>query len=130
MLEKTLSKILIVDDEEDIRVVASMALEFGGGFTVAQAPNGQQGLDQIRLFRPDIVLLDVMMPGMDGPEVFRRMKQDEYGKTIPVIFMTAKVQPHEVQGYMALGALAVIPKPFEAMMLASQVSKIWKDAQN
>ena len=130
MAEQNLSRILIVDDEDDIRVVASMALEFGGGFTVAQAPNGQQALVEIPAFKPDIVLLDVMMPGMDGPEVFRRMKLDPYAKTIPVIFMTAKVQPHEVQGYMALGAVAVIPKPFEAMLLAAQVTRIWKDSRN
>jgi len=130
MSEETLNKILIVDDEEDIRTVASMALEYGGGFTVAQAGNGQQALTQIPIFKPDIVLLDVMMPGMDGPEVYRLMKLDDYSRTIPVIFMTAKVQPHEVQGYMALGAAAVIPKPFEAMQLAAQVLRIWKENQN
>jgi len=116
MSEETLNKILIVDDEEDIRTVASMA--------------GQQALTQIPIFKPDIVLLDVMMPGMDGPEVYRLMKLDDYSRTIPVIFMTAKVQPHEVQGYMALGAAAVIPKPFEAMQLAAQVLRIWKENQN
>jgi CheY-like chemotaxis protein len=125
-----LSKILIVDDEDDIRTVASMALEFGGGFTVEQASNGQQALNDIPVFKPDIILLDVMMPGMDGPEVFRRMKLDDFAKGIPVIFMTAKVQPHEVQGYMNLGAVAVIPKPFEAMMLASQVTRIWNESKN
>ena len=125
-----LSKILIVDDEDDIRTVASMALEFGGGFTVEQASNGQQALNDIPVFKPDIILLDVMMPGMDGPEVFRRMKLDAFAKDIPVIFMTAKVQPHEVQGYMNLGAVAVIPKPFEAMMLASQVTRIWNESKN
>lgn len=83
-------------------------------------------LETIRAARPDMVLLDVMMPEMDGPTTLARMLADPELKDIPVVFMTAKVQPPEMEHYLGLGAVGVIAKPFDPMALAGQVAEIWK----
>jgi len=124
-----LNKILYVEDEPDIQAVAQLALEAVGGFTVKICSSGQEALDQVADFAPDMILLDVMMPGMDGPTTLKSLRQLPCCSSIPVCFMTAKVQPQEVAQYKALGALDVIPKPFDPMQLSAQVSAIWESAK-
>lgn len=120
-----LSRILCVEDEPDIRAVAKLALEAIGGFTVEICGSGQEALDRAPVWAPQLILLDVMMPGMNGPTTMRKLREIPGLDTTPVIFMTAKVQPSEVLEYKAMGALDVIPKPFDPMRLAATVSGIW-----
>jgi len=121
----TLNKILYVEDEPDIQAVAQIALEGVGGFTLQICSSGQEALDTFESFAPDMLLLDVMMPGMDGPSTLKAIQKHPQGSDIPAIFMTAKVQPSEVAEYKALGAMDVVPKPFDPMTLAEQIKAIW-----
>ncbi|MEQ8604786.1 MAG: response regulator [Marivibrio sp.] len=119
-----LERILYVEDEDDIREVAKLALEAVGGFVVKLCANGERALAEAEAFKPDLILLDVMMPGMDGPTTLQRLRASPGLETTPVIFMTAKVQPSEVAHFKSLGALDVIPKPFDPMRLADQIRAI------
>lgn len=121
-----LSRILYVEDEPDIQVVARIALESLGGFTVEVCSSGSEALEKIAIFQPQLILLDVMMPDMDGPTTLGKLRELPHFAATPVIFMTAKVQPSEVAGYKQLGAVDVIPKPFDPMTLASTVQDIWQ----
>ncbi len=116
--------ILIVDDEDDIREIGILALGDVGGFTVAQASSGKAALESVESISPDIILLDVMMPEMDGMTTLKNLQDMELTANIPVIFMTARVQTAEVEEYLKLGALGVIPKPFDPMSLADTVRRI------
>lgn len=120
-----LNKILYVEDEPDIQAIAKLALEAVGGFTVKICSSGQEALDSVGDFAPDLVLLDVMMPGMDGPSTLKALRESGRCTSTPVVFMTAKVQPQEVASYKELGALDVIAKPFDPMSLPNQVRTIW-----
>jgi len=120
-----LKRILCVEDEPDIQAVARLALEMVGGFTVKVCSSGQEALDSVAAFAPDLILMDVMMPGMDGPATLQALRAQADLAAIPVVFMTAKVQPEEVQHYKDIGAVDVIPKPFDPMTLASQVRDAW-----
>lgn len=127
MTEK-LTRVLYVEDEPDIQTVARLALESLGGYAVEVCSSGGEALQRAPQFNPQLILLDVMMPGMDGPatlKVFRTMPQ--FAAT-PVVFMTAKVQANEIASYRQMGALGVIPKPFDPMTLAAQVGQIWERA--
>ena len=121
----TLQRILYVEDEPDIQAVAKLALEMVGGFTVKICSSGEEALRDAEAFAPDMILLDVMMPGMDGPSTLKALRMLPTLAEVPVAFMTAKVQPSEVQQYRALGARGVIAKPFEPIALANQVREIW-----
>lgn len=127
MTVPALNRILLVDDEEDIRTVAKLSLEALGGFTVIECPSGQAAAEMASQEKPDLILLDVMMPGMDGPATLRHLRDHSSTKAIPVIFMTAKVQPQEVTAYKNLGAIAVVAKPFDPMTLAREIKEIWED---
>ncbi len=116
--------ILIVDDEDDIRDVAQVALETVGGWRVSTASSGPEGLTQMQVDPPDAVLLDVMMPDMDGVEVFEQMQTEPKTQSIPVILMTAKTQATDQQRFLELGITAIITKPFKAMLLADQIAEI------
>jgi len=120
-----LKRILHVEDDRSIQAVARLALETLGGFEVLSCLSGQDALDQVQGFNPDFILLDVMMPGMDGPETLSKLRELVDIEQIPVAFMTAKVQPQEVEQYRQLGAREVIVKPFDPMTLAAQVRDIW-----
>ncbi|MEQ1657734.1 MAG: response regulator [Hylemonella sp.] len=120
-----LERILYAEDEPDIQAVAKLALEMLGGFTVLICGNGHEALAKVKDFAPDLILLDVMMPGMDGPTTLEKLRADPATAGIPVIFLTAKVQPAEVAQYQSLGALNVIAKPFDPMTLAAQVKQVW-----
>jgi CheY-like chemotaxis protein len=123
-----LSRILHVEDDPSIQAVAKVALEAVGGFRVLSCSCGQDALDQVQGFAPDFILLDVMMPGMDGPQTLAKIAQLVDIGQIPVVFMTAKVQPAEIEHYRGLGARDVIIKPFDPMQLAAQVRQIWSRA--
>ncbi len=121
----TLKRILYAEDEPDIQAVAKLALEMLGGFQVLICNTGIEALEKVQDFAPDLILLDVMMPGIDGPTTLLRLRADPATAGIPVIFLTAKVQPSEVLQYQSMGALDVIAKPFDPMGLAAEVKKIW-----
>jgi CheY-like chemotaxis protein len=123
-----LTRILHVEDDPSIQAVAKVALEAVGGFTVLSCASGQEALEQIQGFAPDFILLDVMMPGMDGPQTLEKLGERVDLRQIPVVFMTAKVQPAEIEHYRSLGAHDVIIKPFDPMQLAAQVRRIWSRA--
>ncbi|PAV47032.1 hypothetical protein CK486_15110 [Pseudomonas sp. HAR-UPW-AIA-41] len=120
-----LKRILHVEDDRSIQAVAKLALETLGGFEVLSCLSGQEALDQVQGFNPDFILLDVMMPGMDGPATLSKLRALVDIEQVPVAFMTAKVQPQEIEQYRQLGAREVIVKPFDPMTLAAQVRSIW-----
>ena len=120
-----LQKLLYVEDEPDIRAVAQLALGAVGGFTVELCSSGEEALRRAPEFQPDLILLDVMMPGMDGPTTLRALRAVPALAATPAVFMTAKVQPAEIAHFKSLGALDVIAKPFDPMTLAATVRRIW-----
>jgi two-component system, OmpR family, alkaline phosphatase synthesis response regulator PhoP len=120
----TAHSILIVDDEYDIRSVAELALQSVGGWQVTTAASGSEGLTKAEQNSPDAILLDVMMPEMDGIAVFQALKANPMTRSIPVIFLTAKVQPADQRRFYELGVTGVITKPFKAMLLPSQIAQI------
>jgi len=118
-------RVLMVEDDPDIRAVAHLSLTAVGGFIVAQCTSGVEALHQVSAFTPHLVLLDVMMPDMDGPTTLLALRKLPGMANIPVVFMTAKVQPQEVQAYRELGAAEVLAKPFDPMTLPSVLHGIW-----
>ncbi len=120
-----LNRILFVEDERDIQIVARLALEDIGGFTVEVCSSGREALERAPIFRPEIILLDVMMPTPDGPQTLQALASRPESASTPVVFVTAKVQKHEVAQYLELGAIDVIVKPFDPMTLADRVLEIW-----
>lgn len=125
MTDKQLKNILYAEDEDDIRAIAQIALEDIGCFTVRYCSNGRKALEAAKDFIPDLVLLDVMMPEMDGPSTLRELRKIKKFAMIPVIFMTAKIQASEIAEYKSLGAIEVIAKPFDPMTLADSIKKAW-----
>lgn len=128
MSYRELKSILYVEDEPDIREIAKIAMEMVGGFSVVMCASGEEALRKADGVKPDLLLLDVMMPGMDGPTTLKALRRLPGLAQTPVIFMTAKIQPKEVEEYKAMGALDVIPKPFDPMMLAQTLRDIWNRA--
>jgi two-component system, OmpR family, response regulator len=124
-MTKPLERVLLVEDEPDIQAVARLALEAVGGLRVEICSSGEAALNAAPQFAPELVLLDVMMPGMDGPATLRALRALPETARTPVVFMTAKVQPQEVAAFLALGAADVIAKPFDPMTLADTVRNIW-----
>lgn len=114
-------RILYVDDEADIREVAEMSLELDPEFEVRTCASGSEAVPVAAEWRPHLILLDVMMPLMDGPTTLGRLKEQQETAETPVIFITARTQAHEVEGFKALGAQGVIAKPFDPMALAPTV---------
>ena len=121
-----LSRILLVEDELDIQMVARLALEDIGGFEVEVCSSGSEALERAPQFSPELILLDVMMPAPDGPATLRALAKRPESAATPVVFVTAKVQSHEVEEYLRLGAIDVIVKPFDPMTLADRVQEIWR----
>lgn len=120
-----LSKILHVEDEEDIREVALLALELIGGFEVDQAELGSVALGKIADFNPDLILMDVQMPGLSGPETLVEIRKVAGFENIPAIYMTAKINESQKDSLMGEHEIGVIPKPFDPTTLASQIQDIW-----
>lgn len=113
--------VLLVDDEEDIRLVAKACLERLAGWRVQSASSGLDALEHVHAERPDAILLDVMMPGLDGPATLTRLRSDPETAAIPVLFLTAKAQASDRADLEALGAQAVLTKPFDPMTLPDQI---------
>src|ERR1700727_3446464 len=121
-------RVLIIDDEEDIREVAALSLETVAGWQVMTANSGAQGLARAIEHQPDAILLDVMMPGMDGPTTFRELRKNPATAKIPVLLLTAKVQGADQRRFADLGVEAVLVKPFDPLTLPAQLSRAlgWK----
>jgi two-component system OmpR family response regulator len=117
-------KVLIVDDEPDIRRIARLGLSRVGGMEVVEATNGHEALVRAREDHPDAVLLDVMMPGLDGPSTLARLREDPATSAIPVVFLTAKASAAEVDRLKLRGAAGVLAKPFDPMTLARELRAV------
>ena len=114
-------RILIIDDEEDIREVAALSLEATAGWEILTARSGAEGIEIATSQQPDAILMDVMMPGVDGPTTFRTMQGISTVNTIPVLLLTAKVQGVDQRRFAGLGVAAVLFKPFDPLTLAQQI---------
>ncbi|HEV2274766.1 MAG TPA: response regulator [Acidobacteriaceae bacterium] len=117
-------RILVIDDEADIREVTALSLETVAGWHVISAPSGAQGIQRASLEQPDAILLDVMMPDIDGPTTFNILKKNGNTSHIPVLLLTAKVQGADLRKLDTLGAAAILAKPFDPLTLADQISGI------
>ena len=117
-----MKRVLIVDDEDDIREVAQVSLEMVAGWDVVTACSGREGIQRALEHRPDAILLDVMMPDLDGPTTFERLQADPATASIPVLLLTAKVQMADRVRFERLGVSGVLAKPFDPMRLAGDVA--------
>ncbi len=125
-----ISKIVYVEDEPDIQAIAQMALESIGGFQVILCSCGREALEVIPEEKPDLILMDVMMPELDGPSTLKALKGMPECASIPIAFMTAKVQKSEIAEFVGLGAIGVISKPFDPMTLSDEVRSLWAKAHD
>jgi two-component system OmpR family response regulator len=123
-------RILHVDDEPDIREVVELSLGLDPDFTVQGCGSGKEALAVAAEWQPDFILLDVMMPVMDGPATLIQLRENVRTAGIPVIFMTARAQAREVDRFRSLGAVGVIPKPFDPMTLAASVRSYVQPARD
>ncbi|MEM8836702.1 MAG: response regulator [Pseudomonadota bacterium] len=122
-----LQTILYVEDDESIAEITLLSLKEFGNFQVYHFYSGREALEALPLVKPQLVLLDVMMPFMDGIETLKFIRQMPEGENLPVIFMTARAQTHEQQRYLDLGAEAVIVKPFDPLSLSDQLNDMWDE---
>lgn len=124
-------RILVVDDDDLLREVASYALELIGGWEVRTARSGPEAQASARADRPDAILLDVMMPGVDGPATVAALRADPSTRDVPVIFLTAKLPPDDLGAWGSLGVAGVIGKPFDPMQLAADMARLlgWQEAR-
>lgn len=120
-------RVLHVEDEPDIREVVKMSLALDAGLTVKSCEGGPGALAAAADWRPDVILMDVVMPVMDGPEMLTRLRESGRTAGIPVVFMTARAQASEVAHFLALGAAGVIAKPFDPLTLAASVRACLRD---
>jgi CheY-like chemotaxis protein len=121
-----LQRITYIEDEPHIREIVQLALEELGGYTLQVCESGMEALENAPAFQPHIILLDVMMPEMNGVQTFRSLKQIPQMANTPIVFVTAKAQSHEIEQYKSLGAMDVIPKPFDPITLPAEVRTIWE----
>jgi CheY-like chemotaxis protein len=122
-MTKLMRKILIIDDEDDIREVAALSLEATAGWEILTASSGAEGMAIAALEKPDAILMDVMMPEVDGPTTFGKMQQNPTIADIPVLLLTAKVQGVDQRRFANLGVTAVLFKPFDPLSLAQQIAE-------
>ncbi len=123
-MSRAVNKVLMVDDDADIRLIGKVSLSGVGRWQVVLASSGAEALSLAAGEKPDVILLDVMMPLMDGPATLARLKESPETREIPVIFMTAKVLTDEVAGYLKMGAAGVIKKPFDPMTLPNEIREV------
>jgi CheY-like chemotaxis protein len=116
-------RVLYVDDEADIREVATMSLALDPALEVQDCSSGQQALTVAAHWQPHLILLDVMMPEMDGPQTLEQLRSTDQTRGIPVVFITARTQAYEIERFLSLGAIGVIAKPFDPMALAAQTRR-------
>ena len=117
-------RLLLVDDEPDIREVAQMSLETTTDWAIETAGSGEDALARIEAGGVDAVLLDVMMPDMDGPAIFKKLRSERATRNLPVILLTAKVQASDQERFDEMGVAGVIGKPFDPLLLADQIAEI------
>lgn len=117
-------RILLIDDDQGIREVARTVLEMVGGYDVETASSGLDGLEKARTSPPDAIVLDVMMPGLDGPATFALLQEQPETRDVPVILLTAKTQPADRSRFASLGVAGMLPKPFDPMALCDQIAGI------
>ena len=125
MPDRPLNRICYVEDDEDIQRIVRVSLERIGKMTVDVVSDSMTAMARIASFKPDLVMLDWMMPGMDGPTLFRKMKQDPEAALLPVVFITAKATQRDTDELIALGAAGTISKPFSPKDLPDQLRAIW-----
>ncbi|OCX65365.1 hypothetical protein BFP70_09890 [Thioclava sp. SK-1] len=125
----SLEKILYVEDDEDLSELTMMVLQDLGGFEVEHCCDGFSAIRKYPFFLPQLILMDVMMPGMDGVDTFKEMKNKFTLEACPVVFMTAKSQVHEQMQYRDVGAIGVLPKPFDPVTLCDEVISLWASHQ-
>lgn len=123
----SLKRILYAEDESDIQIVVEAVIQSMSDYEIKICSNGKILLDCVEEYSPDLILLDVMMPEMDGPTTFKNLQLNDKTKNIPVIFMTAKAQTHEVKVFEEYGAIGVLTKPFDPMQLCSEIKTIWEN---
>jgi len=128
-VDSELTDILIVEDDPDIQCIIGIALKQVGGFQVQACSSGVEALEKLQSFVPQLVLLDVMMPGLDGPTTLAEMRQRPLLSKIPVIFLTAKALDQEIPEYRKQGVLGVIIKPFDPMTLSDTIRQLWHNHQ-
>ncbi|MCB1379404.1 MAG: response regulator [Alphaproteobacteria bacterium] len=121
-----LKRILHADDDPDIREIVQMSLDFFGDFELLQFPDGASAFEAFAQFKPQLLLLDYMMPGMTGPELWQKISQESGYERIPAIFLTAKAESSVSEVLMLKGAAAVILKPFSPDTLAEQITSVWE----
>ncbi len=122
-----LTKIMIVEDDDNIREIEARILFKLGGFEVTACRSGQEALEVVSSSKPQLILLDVMMPGMDGHTTLKKLKENN---KIPVVFITARVQHQQIEEYQKEGVIGVISKPFDPMMLVDTINAIWSQTQD
>jgi CheY-like chemotaxis protein len=122
----SLRRVMCVEDDADIRLILDFSLSKLGGYEVLCCPGGQTAIDEVPSFRPDIVLLDVMMPGLSGPETLHELRLMPLMKGVPVVFMTAKAMIEEVTELLEYGATGVIVKPFNPVSLPKDIQLYWE----
>ncbi|MBI3982557.1 MAG: response regulator [Gemmatimonadetes bacterium] len=120
-------RVVLIDDDADLRMLITLTLRTAAAWDVAAFPDGASGIEAVRTLRPDLVIVDVMMPGMDGYEVCRRLKEDRATTATPVIFLTARQQTGDDHA-RAAGALGAISKPFDPAQLASRIRELYRPA--
>ena len=125
MPERALNRVCYVEDDEDIQRIVRMSLERIGKMTVEVVGDPTAAIEKMALFRPDLVMLDWMMPVMDGPTLFRQMKTRPETSALPVVFITAKAAQRDLDELIALGAAGTISKPFSPKDLPEQLRAIW-----
>lgn len=121
-----LRRVMCVEDDADIRMILEYSLAMVGGLELCLCDSGRAALEQAARFRPDLVLLDVMMPGLTGPETLAALRELPEMRGVPVVFMTAKAMPDEVEQLLQHGATGVIVKPFDPMTLAGDIRPYWE----
>ncbi len=129
MKERPLHRVLIIDDEDDIREVAALSLEATAGWTILTASSGSAGIAVASAEQPDAILMDVMMPEMDGPSTFKLMQGNPAISGIPVVLLTAKVQGVDQRRFADLGVAGILFKPFDPLTLSAQIAEVlgWQD---
>ncbi len=127
-MTRTLEHVLLVEDDLDIQEVARMALDLLGGFRVTTCSSGREALERAPAAAPDLILLDYMMPGMDGAATLAALRAIPSLEQVPVIFVTARARPEEIGTFRRLGAAGVITKPFDPMALPGQIRALWEQA--
>jgi len=127
---KELKKILYTDDEPDVETVVEITVQTICDYDIKICPSGKELVECVEEYSPDLILINIMMPEMEGQETFQNLKNNEKTKDIPIIFITTKTQINEFEIFKDLGVIGLITKPFDPIKLCSDIDRIWKDKYN